>query len=169
MRTREESRLYKRTVAAQKIFKEVPEYLESTKYAHTREINGKNYQMFTNGYIGFMLNEPLPELQQSKQNNGLNMYEFIKDFGNRTLTDIDLSAVKEVITENKKIPLADRNKYPFVDIGNSRYNAKYLLQCYEILGGDIKFYQDEEKPLQGAILESENGKAMLMPIRKDVN
>ena len=56
------------------------------------------------------------------------------------------------------------------DIGKSRYNSQYLIDCYTILGGkDIQFYQPKGGELTPSIFKSENGKCVIFPIRKPKN
>ena len=93
--------------------------------------------------------------------------KIIKDNENNLqYTEIDISDIKAKLkifkSENKK------HKNPCTyDIGKSRYNSQYLIDCYTILGGkNIKFYQPKNGELKASIFESENGKCIILPVRK---
>lgn len=76
------------------------------------------------------------------------------------------SALKDFKARQKALPRSQRSKTPApYDIGNSCYNPEYIIEAYDILGGEITYYQDENHPLNPALLTSENGMAVIMPVR----
>lgn len=122
--------------------------------------NGK--QCFTNGYTAFMLNEPLPGLPVTEEDH-MNISTCFPDDFRYIPTSIDIPE----ITAALKIYQARNGKKAHFrrDIEKSHYNVRYLLDCYNILGGDIVLKVPANGELTPAVLESENGKALLMPER----
>ena len=122
--------------------------------------NGK--QAFVNGYSAFLLNEPLEGL---KAIDGI-PFPVSKCFpghmDNYVIADVNITDIAAYL----KIFRAEHGRKTRCDydILKSRYNAQYILDCYKILGGNIVFKVPQNGELTPAVLESENGKALLCPI-----
>lgn len=126
----------------------------------------EEYQCFSNRFTAFLLKNHFEELPTVEE-KAINLYECIKDNENNLkYAEFNIADVKAKLkifkSENKN------SKKPCdYDIGKSRYNAKYLIDCYTILGGEtIKFRQPKNGKLTPSVFESENGKAIILPIRK---
>lgn len=121
----------------------------------------------TNGYTGFMFNKTLECVEISEQSI-FNLSKCFPNESNYKETTLDIADVKYQIKLHKakesEKKQKEKTEYTYI-INNQYYNAKYLVDSYKILGGDIIFKQGENN-LSPAILESENGKAIVMPIRK---
>lgn len=123
-------------------------------------------QCFTNGYTGFILENDL-EIPACEQEAMRLSRCFPKNLSEYHLVNIDLSDVKAKIKLHKvaQAAIKAKDRTPCLyQIEGSYYNADYILDCYNILGGDIVFKQSDF-PKSPAVLESENGKAILMPFR----
>lgn len=134
----------------------------------TQEYSGTGYQCFTNGFTGFLLNHSLPGLPESQK-----PFDLVKclPIGGDALEDFpsQLAEARRLIAEHKAATKGwkgkGKPKQPPIVIGKCGYNPQYLLDVAAILGGDITMYQDDSKPTSPARLESENGIAILLPVR----
>lgn len=159
----------KHGVSDLKRFKLITKYLKDTgKYNlrfETTWIEG-DYQCFSNAYTAFLLKNHFENLSISEEKI-IDLQEYVKEIDHkRQLVDFDVASVKAKL-KIFKAERKDRKTPCYYDIGESRYNAKYLIDCYAILGGkDIKFYQPKNGELIPSIFESENGKALILPVRK---
>lgn len=152
----------KRFKAAQKYIKRIEKRVEFKRLAGTWEECDK--QCFTNGYTAFILKNKIEELPKTEQ-SVFNLHRVLNNTVAGNIINVDISNIKAAIkihkaTHNKNSPIC------LYDLGISCYNAEYIVNCYEILGGDIVFKQSETSELSPAILESENGIAILLPMRK---
>ena len=155
--------LLRRTKAAQKTLSK-----QSVRKlgAHMKD----GYQMFTDagGHIGFALYKPLDGLPQV--DNGYDVLWRIETSikSPLELTEINLSEVELCLKEHKssaEYKLCKTNKpAAYFMAGEKAYNPEYILTAYEILGGNVDFYQQNDSLASPAYLESENGKAILAPI-----
>lgn len=152
-----------------KRFKLIVKYLKDAGKYNTRLEKTwieENFQCFSNGYTAFLLKNRFENLPIGEE-KAINLHECIKDIENNLqYAEFNIADVKAQLkvfkAENKK-----SKKCCTYDIGESRYNAKYLIDCYTILEGkDTKFYQPKNGELIPSIFESENGKAIILPIRK---
>ena len=152
-----------------KRFKLIVKYLKYAGECHSRLEKTwieQDCQCFSNGFTAFLLKNHFEKLPIGTEKI-INLHECIKDNENNLqYTEIDISDIKAKLkifkSENKK------HKTPCTyDIGKSRYNSQYLIDCYTILGGkNIKFYQPKNGELKASIFESENGKCIILPVRK---
>ena len=161
-----------RIKAAQKMLKALNDWQLGKLGAHRRKTPaGVIYQNFNNSHYGFMLYEALPGLPLADPEKAIDIKKFIdkaeKDFSDRQEQNIDIELIKAHIKEYKALNKGRKVPAAYYDIKERRYNAQYIVDCYTILGGDIKFYQDDNCLTNAAILESENGKAILLPVRKN--
>ena len=155
---------------AVKLLQEVGAEKKPMSAAHiVEDYDGIKYQSFTNGFMGFMLKEEMPDLMFMEP---LNMVKVIREnesklrYEDTLVYRPSLKEIKEYIkikkAENKDKLIQDDIIY---QIGNHYYNAQYLVDVFEVLGGNIEMIQDETKPTTPGIFTSENGKAILLPIK----
>ena len=165
------STLVKRIKTAQKMMKGIEEYRLPKAGAATKSAaDGSKYQTFNNGYFGFILYDELQGLPQGDPVDALDMGEQIRvaesQMNARQEMEVDLAAIKAHIALHRAEHKGQKHiPSPVWKLGNHSYNAQYILDCFTILGGDVKFYNDPTRPVSGAVLESENGKAALLPLR----
>lgn len=135
-------------------------------YGNTWIKNG--LQCFTNGYTAFILKKHINNLPEVSSENKINLEEHSKiDTNIMHKVEFNIADVKTKLKIFKAENKSHKNLYPHYDIGESRYNAKYLIDCYTILGGDnIEFYQPKNGELCPSIFQSENGATLIMPVRK---
>lgn len=152
-----------------KRFKLIAKYLKNAgennpKLANTWIEN--NLQCFTNGYTAFLLKNHFDELPISNEKE-IDLHTCIKrGEEKREFAEFNIADVK-VKLKLFKAERKNREKPCYYDIGESCYNATFLIDCYTILGGEnIKFYQPKNGELIPSIFESENGKAVILPVRK---
>jgi len=165
------STLLKRTKAAQKMLNSMAEdELPRCGAVLQRRPDGSTYQSFIyNGHFGFMLNDEIQGLPQGDAEKTLNMSKYIANAESQMTEereqDIDIVAVRAFLREHKALHKGQR-KVPTArwQVGSHFYDAQYIIDCFTVLGGKVRFYQDENRPLSAAILESENGKAVLLPL-----
>lgn len=120
-------------------------------------------QCFLNGYTGFMLNDRLyiPTSETIIQSPLMKIFnDNLHLIYNNNEINVDIGDIKAQI----RIAKVQKQEKCIVNIGICRYNAKYLLDCYNILGSDAKLYQPNEKH-NPSILTNENGYAILFPIK----
>lgn len=151
--------LLKRTRAAVK-------YLNNIDQRHLKGVWIDNdFQCLSNNYTGFILSEPLegfPEIDKP-----MDLFEHVPDTSHYITVDVDIADVKAALKiHNAKHPNPWNRPVCTYDIHNSRYMARHIIDCYDILGGDIVFQLPENGAWKAAILSSENGKAILLPWRK---
>lgn len=147
-----ELRRYKSAI---KYFKKV----NNDRLNGTWEENGK--QCFTNGYSAFILDNKINGLKEIQK--GFDIYKAIGNTENYVEIPVNIKEIKA----NFKIQKAQsKQKIYYYDIGISRYNIEFIIHCYDILGGDITFKQHVKDELSCAMMESENGICILLPIKK---
>lgn len=151
----------KRFKAAQRYIKNV-EKSWGGKFKGAWEEQGK--QCFSDGYTAFILKNKIERLPKTEKQN-LDLHTILKNIDANKETNVDINDIKAAFKIHKA---KYGRKYPTCqyDLGISLYNAEYILNCYDILGGNIIFKQSNKNELSPAILESENGIANLLPIRK---
>jgi hypothetical protein len=127
-----------------------------------------NDQLFTNGYTGFFLKSAIDGLQEAPLTAQLELRKCIPDTDKYITIEVNPADVATKLKIWKaENPKAKKYGKPCdYDIGESRYNAEYILDCYNILGGQIVFKIPEHGELSPAVLTSENGTAILLPVRK---
>ena len=130
----------------------------------------KGEQLFTNGYTAFFLSPAINGLPEAAESARFDIRKCIPSTDNYVTVEVDPADVAAKLKIWKaETPARERKRgRPLVyDVGEMCYNAEYILDCYNILGGDITFTQPEVwKPIP-AVLTSENGKAILLPVRKE--
>lgn len=119
-------------------------------------------QCLTNGYTGFMFYDPLPglpacdfEFDLRKLHNDTNADTIVPDL------PFLLSEARRIVAESKAT-----KQQPIITISNRHYNARYLLDIHAILSGNITMSYNNDNISSPAVFESENGLAIIMPIRK---
>lgn len=163
----------KRRAAALKYLKAVDDAKPTLQNSWLTDRNDTTYQCFMNGYTAFMLAHHIPELprlerdewHQSTEDNVLfNSETFYVD--NRIEFEVNVAELKTKLAIHKGEYKGKRNRPAcLITIGAQCYNVEYLLEIINILGGNIRWYQPE-KATGIALVESENGKAILCPVRK---
>lgn len=120
----------------------------------------------TNGFTGFMFNEALDGVVVGDQTD-FNLSKCFPDESTYKEITLDIADVKSKIKLHKAKEAGkkakDKTAYQYI-IDGHYYNAEYLVDAYEILGGDIVFKQNDNV-FHPAIMENENGKAVVLPIR----
>lgn len=129
-----------------------------------------NLQCFSNGYTGFMLENHVENLP-TNSSIAFSLKElFTKRICMQNMEEIELDVpdIKAKIKLYKAETKGIKNCLPCpYDIKQVRYNAQYLLDCYDILGGkDIKFWQHKTSEISEAFFKSENGIAIILPCKK---
>lgn len=165
--------LFKRTKAAKKYIKDIPEGQPHIKGAIMHEKDGWTFQILVNGYCGVMLNEPLdiePILDEETRPN----FEVDKVFAldgqkkiKQPFKPADVKVHKKTVRAKEKAgePMTDTS----FKVGEYRYQYEYLIDCCNILGGKIKAFQLENENMGGEkrlFLKSENGRAVIYPMRR---
>ena len=162
--------LLQRTKAAQIFLARVPPAHIKACGARFQEHDGVEFQMFNSSYAAFMLVDELDGLIQATEEPHDVLWQFLNNsIDDRVEVKIDIKGIAAQIKLERAEGFPQRSSSKSVlrvpiNIGKSCYNAEYLLECYEILGGNIKFYQREDNYRKPAILVSENGKGLLMPV-----
>lgn len=161
--------LMRRTKTALRMFDGLEERQYPICGAVIKELpDGSICQCFANGFMAFTLIEPIDGLPAGDNEKALDVCKFIYEAEVRKLdmqeTEIDSAAIKAHIKEHKATTKGKRKPPAIYNLGKCYYNAQYILDACAILGGDVKFYQDENNPIKCALLESENGKAIVLPV-----
>lgn len=151
-----------------KRFKAVQRYIKNAEKSLVGEFKGaweeQGKQCFSDGYSAFILKNKIEGLPKAEKQN-LDLHTILKDINAKNEINVDINKIKSTVKIHKA---KYGRKYPTCqyDLGISLYNAEYILNCYDILDGDIVFKQSGTDELSPAILESENGIAILLPMRK---
>ena len=127
-------------------------------------------QLFTNGYTAFFLNPPINGLPEASARARFDIRKCVPNTDNYIAVEVDPAdvAAKLKIWKAETPARERRHGKPLIyDIGGMCYNAEFILDCFNILGGNIKFTQPTEWQPTPAVLTSENGKAILLPVRKE--
>ena len=85
-----------------------------------------------------------------------------KDFG---VIDFDIAEIKTTLKLHKA--KKDKNEC-VIELNGKYYNAEYFINVVDGLGGNVKLYQNSNK-MEVDICTSENGLAVLFPMRKPKN
>jgi len=163
--------LLKRTKAAHKIFSSIEDYRIPQWGSVIKNMpDGSKVQCFVNSYYAFTLYDELEGIPIGDPEKAIDVCQFVKDVENRkpdmVEAAIDIAAVKAYIMEHNASAKGRYKPPPIYDTGKVSYNAQGIINCFAILGGNIKMYHDENNPASAAFLESENGKAMLLPVTR---
>lgn len=127
-------------------------------------------QVFTNGYTAFFLNPIIDGLPEASARARFDIRGCIPSTASYITVDVNPADVnaKIKIWKAETSAIERRHGRPLVyDVGEMCYSAEYILDCYNILGGNITFFQPAEWQLAPAVLASENGRAILLPMRKN--
>ena len=157
------STLLKRTRAAAKYISKCDESRRGTW------MDGDE-QLFTNGYTAFFLSPAINGLPEASVRARFDIRKCIPSTDKYITAEVDPADVAAKLKIWKaKVPARERRHgRPLIyDVGGMCYNAEYILDCYNILGGNITFTQPAEWQPVPAVLTSENGKAILLPVRKE--
>ena len=144
---------------------------EWTQYAFDVKYEGKNYQCILNGYTAFMFNDngrlDLPDMP-----DGFTKMDILKTYKSLLNNTIDITGylnIDDIKLYSKSISKSDYIKKPYIieiaDGVKIGFNVGYLMSIYEILGGNIKFYVGENPSITPLRCESENGTAIICPVR----
>lgn len=133
-------------------------------------------QCFSNGYTFFALSKPITGLPAATDNEHLHAKDCFP--AGHSLDDYkEVPYFMEKLTKlatqtrcynalEKQKPADERRPY-CCHIGGAAFNADYALEAVAILGGkEINFSQIPNAPLSAAIMESENGKVLFLPVRE---
>lgn len=120
------------------------------------ENNGKQMQVFCNGYFIIMLNEDSMVDVPMGENLGFAKKFFFDMKDDYTFNKMDFSL--------KEIKAAYKGDKQF-DYGNSRYTTQYFIDCAGIVGKSAVFYQNEN-PIKPSYFEGCDGIAVLLPCKK---
>lgn len=144
---------------------------EGTQYAFDVNYDGNNYQCMLNGYTAFMLNDngklDLPDTPSDiKMPDIIALY---KSLLNNTIDITEFFNIDDIKLYSKSISKGDYIKKPYVieiaDGVKIGFNIGYLMSIYEILGGNIKFYTGKNPSITTLRCESENGTALICPVK----
>jgi len=137
-------------------------------YAWKITVDGETYQCFCNGFTGFFLKKFIDIPEQEKP--------AIKDFQKLVPNRLELieyefiqSNAKAEQKHHKKSQAGIKEKLRTAcvyRVGNSSYNIDHIVDCINILGGDIIFKNNPNNPNGIGLLESENGMAIILPLRR---
>lgn len=157
------SSLLKRTRAAAKYIDKCEEHRRGAWLD-----NGE--QIFTNGYTGFFLNPAIDGLQEAEMTARFDIRKCIPSTDKYIMVEVDPADVAAKLKIWKAETPARERKYgkPCIyEVGESLFNADYILDCFNILAGKIVFKIPAHGELSAAVLTSENGMALLLPMRKN--
>lgn len=144
---------------------------EYTQYAFDVNYGGNNYQCMLNGYTAFMFNDD-GRLDLPNTPSGIEKPDIIalyKSLLNNTIDITECFNINDIKMFAKSMKKADYIKNPYVietaDGVKIGFNIGYLMSIYEILGGNIKFYTGKNPSITTLRCESENGTALICPVR----
>ena len=123
----------------------------------------ENVTMICNGYYALILNDNISGLVMAKQNENTVDLRRVLPKKNEELVELEynLNNIKNII----KIKTANRET-PSVEFGDLLINAKYFVMIASCLE-NCKIYQVKDKLLSPLVLIGDNGKGMILPMRKN--
>jgi hypothetical protein len=129
-----------------------------------------DFQYITDGYRLLVLYNPIADLEMSEGCKGLSDKLTYAELN--CTEEIELPSIKEIKEEIKN--LIGRKYRSFVvkyRISEDMFcvNAKYLVDCMEILGTTKLKYNPNRKKVDMLLMESDVGKALLLPIYENTN
>ena len=144
---------------------------EWTQYAFDVNYDGNNYQCMLNGYTAFMFNDDgrldLPNTPSDIEKPDI--IALYKSLLNNTIDITEFFNIDDIKLYSKSISKGDYIKKPYVieiaDGAKIGFNIGYLMSIYEILGGNIKFYTGKNPSITTLRCESENGTALICPVK----
>lgn len=153
--------LLKRTRAAAK-------YIDKCHDCRRGAWADKDSQLFTNGYTAFILNPAIDGLQEASETSRLDIWGCIPNTDEYITAEVDPADVtaKLKIWKAENPNAKKRGRPSMYEVGESLFNSEYILDCYNILGGQIIFKIPAHGELSPAVLTSENGMALLLPVHK---
>lgn len=122
-------------------------------------------QCFSDGYTGFILENKIDALPQILKPN-FDLHTVLKNIDATKEINVNINEIKTALKIHKSTHRKNKLTCEY-NLGISLYNAEYIVNCYDILGSDVVFKQSETNELSPAILENQNGIAILLPIRKN--
>jgi hypothetical protein len=154
--------------AARYLSKERGGAREALGYAWKITVDGETYQCFCNGFTGFFLKNfiDIPEREEPALKDFWKLIPNRRDLVECEFSRSDVEVARKL---HKTSQVGIKKKLRTVGVykvGNSFYNIDYIVDCINILGGDIIFKNNPNNPFGIALLESENGMAILLPRRK---
>jgi hypothetical protein len=118
----------------------------------------------TNGFTAFIFNEIL-EGVEINNTPSINLHKCFPDENDYRVVSVDIVDIKYRLKLHKSKETGKKKKTTcHYIIDGHHFNAQYLIDAYKILGGKIVFKQNDNV-LSPAIIESENGKSIVLPIR----
>lgn len=159
--------LKQRYNSAVKYIKNIDDNRPQLKGARYENYQGNTVQVLVDGCTGVMLYQPIDGLLDvlTVKGDNLSLVGIINDNLSRYQdVEIDLNDIKSFRKINGKYD-SGKNKVPYV-IDDRHFDADCIISMCDILGGDIKATFSSANPLTAMILESENGKAIVLPLRK---
>ena len=155
--------LVKRTKLLNKLLSKC--YREQFQKAFYEEIKGEKMQVSViDGFYAFMLRNAL-DVPTNENGGSVTISRCIPDYRDFGECSYDIAEIKTALKLHKA---NKKDNFCRIEINGRYYNAEYFINVIEILGGDIKMYHDA-KQLNAAVFESENGLAILMPVRAPEN
>ena len=147
-----------------KRIKAVSKYLSSNQDKYQKAWLQNDKLAFTNGFTGFMLNEKLDVSIVDEVVFDLERVFPTIDLSEVAIDIIDVKTSLKLHKAKQKGMKAKDKTACYYEVSEHWYNAQYIIDCFEILGGNIRMYQTSST-VAPAVLESENGKAILLPVR----
>jgi len=170
--TKQEKELQSRTKAAQRLFKNLEDKYIQKCGAHTEKIGGTEHQVFTDvtGGLGFALTSPLDGLLGTEK-AAMRISNILSDIDNDFVYKkglmLNMPEIKNEIKKTKELFKYMDNPTVRYEIDGYEYNATLIMSAVKILGGQVRVSQVRIARQYWEILvfESENGKAIIMPLR----
>lgn len=157
--------LVKRTKLLNKLLSKC--YRNEFKKAFYEEIKGEKMQCsIIDGFYAFMLRNAL-DVPTNENGGSVTISRCLPDYRDFGECSYDIAEIKTTL----KLFKAKKDKtesFCLIKINGRYYNAEYLINVVEILGGAVKMYHNA-KNINAAVFESENGIAILMPCRAPKN
>lgn len=138
-------------------------YREEFKKAWYEEINGEKMQCcIIDGFYAYMFKNALdiPEIETEAENK-YTVKKLLPDYKNFDSCEIDIAEAKTALKLHKA--KKDKTRH-LTEINGKFYTTEYLINVVEGLGGSVKMYQSDNS-VKPDILESENGLAILCPVK----
>lgn len=132
------------------------------------EINGVKMQCcLIDGFYAFAFNSELdiPMIEEGKE-SPFTLTKVIPEYEDFEIIDFDIAEIKTTL----KLHKAKKTKTDCViEVNGKYYNAAYLVNVVDGLSGDVKLYQNTSNANAIDVFTSENGLAVLCPMRKPKN
>lgn len=162
-----ERALAKRTKLILSFLKKISDRRPVLKFVDVQECDGKDRMVFTNSYVGFWLNEDIPELPHCKDANVGNYPNMVQIYKTHSFKANNADNVRCDV-DLAKLSLAIKTKVEFVSISGVGFDPKMLKLALDVMDTNnvvIEFFKSLDMVCGEIHIGNNLGYALLLGAR----